>query len=48
MYGRDYRNIDYAKQYPSEHRKFHAWGLGAVDVAVYPPGTIPQVEMLIT
>ena len=47
MYGRDYTFIDYAKQYPSEKRLFHEWGLGAPDTALYPPGTIPQVLFVI-
>jgi hypothetical protein len=44
MHGRDYSNINYAKQYPSANKHFHNWGLGStLDPAVYPPGAIPQV-----
>jgi len=42
MHGTAYANIDYAKQYPSKMKKFHNWGLGAADSAIYPPGSVPQ------
>lgn len=42
MYGTAFSNVDYAKQYPSQGKHFHNWGLGAADTAIYPPGTIPQ------
>lgn len=42
MHGRDYSGIDYAKQYPSEKRVFHNWGIGVVSKAVYPVGSVPQ------
>jgi hypothetical protein len=43
MYGTAFSNVNYASQYPSDKKFFHNWGLGAADIAVYPPGTIPQV-----
>ena len=45
MHGTAYANIDYAQQYPSKSKHFHNWGVGAADVAVYPPGSVPQVRM---
>lgn len=42
MHGEAYSNIDYSKQYPSKSKIFHSWGLGVLDKAIYPPGTIPQ------
>ena len=42
MHGPDYSRIDYATQYPSKLKKFHNWGLGVVDKALYPVGTVPQ------
>ena len=42
MHGSAYANIDYSTQYPSKLKKFHNWGIGAADRAVYPPGSIPQ------
>mmetsp|Transcript_23806 Transcript_23806/g.34906 ORF Transcript_23806/g.34906 Transcript_23806/m.34906 type:complete len:295 (+) Transcript_23806:165-1049(+) len=42
MHGAKYSNIDYAQQYPSKKKHFHSWGLGVLDKAMYPPGTIPQ------
>jgi hypothetical protein len=44
MHGKDYNGIDYANQYPSKLKFFHNWGLGAAEHAVYPLGTIPQVN----
>lgn len=42
MHGSEYSHFNYATQYPSEHRSFHNWGLGALDSATYLPGTFPQ------
>eukprot|EP01031_Cornospumella_fuschlensis_P025953 gene25953-31340_t len=42
MYGRGYENIDYSLSYPSEHKHFHNWGIGAADQVTYPANTIPQ------
>ena len=42
MHGRDYSGIDYAAQYPSKKKIFHNWGLGVVEKALYPIGTVPQ------
>lgn len=42
MHGEAYSHIDYVKQYPSKNKFFHSWGLGVLDKAIYPPGTIPQ------
>lgn len=42
MYGHDYSFINYTAQYPSQLKAFHNWGIGAADIAIYPPGTIPQ------
>ncbi|RYH23243.1 hypothetical protein EON65_18055 [archaeon] len=42
MYGRGYEDIDYSISYPSEHKHFHNWGIGAADQVTYPPHTIPQ------
>lgn len=42
MHGPDFSHFDYAKEYPSPQRFFHNWGLGVLDKAVYPAGTIPQ------
>ena len=42
MHGRDYSGIDYAAQYPSKKKTFHNWGLGVVEKALYPIGTVPQ------
>ena len=42
MHGRDFSGIDYAAQYPSKLKTFHNWGLGVVDKALYPVGTVPQ------
>ena len=42
MYGSDYTNIDYPKQYPSKNKYFHHWGLGSAEIATYPKGTVPQ------
>lgn len=46
MYGKDYTNINYHKQYPSKLKHFHNWGIGAADKVVYPPGTVPQVRKI--
>lgn len=42
MHGRDYSGIDYATQYPSKLKTFHNWGIGVVEKALYPVGTVPQ------
>eukprot|EP00981_Chlorochromonas_danica_P000723 scaffold156_cov173-Ochromonas_danica.AAC.11 len=42
MYGGGFQHIDYARVYPSKHKAFHNWGIGAADIAIYPPGTVPQ------
>jgi hypothetical protein len=42
MHGKAYSNIDYSVQYPSASKEFHAWGLGVLPQAIYPPGTVPQ------
>jgi hypothetical protein len=51
MHGGDYSHIDYASQYPSEpiagsknkgKKVFHNVGIGAANIAVYPPHSIPQ------
>ena len=42
MHGREFSNIDYAHQYPSDKKHFHNWGVGAASEITYPPGTVPQ------
>jgi hypothetical protein len=42
MHGSAYANIDYSKQYPSRLKTFHNFGLGAAEIAVYPPHSVPQ------
>jgi hypothetical protein len=42
MHGPEFSRFNYAKQYPSKLKQFHNWGIGSVDSALYPPGTVPQ------
>ena len=42
MHGPEYSKFDYASEYPSRKKVFHNWGLGVLERAIYPPGTIPQ------
>jgi hypothetical protein len=42
MHGTEFSHFDYQSQYPSALKTFHNWGLGALDSAVYAPGTFPQ------